>query len=226
MRIVARLGVTGFRSIGSIGFGSIGLGLMVGLGLGGGLAMLDRGMAIAANPYTVSGPPVIRANPNAVQNPVCYAEMTSQGRLDLNSLCEMSKPKGPAMLDIITDRDKDGIPDDLMVPFQQFRDLERSAMNATDDPSRGFAKFAQGFEDLNARIPYVPATATAIRELTQLMRQYKPDGNNAAQLDTRARALSEQLDKDPTYVRMRNLYQEFQSRSYQNESAPTKPARP
>jgi hypothetical protein len=192
-----------------------------------GLGSLVGSMGLWA-PGAIAAPrrmsPVIRANPNARQIPTCYIEMPNQGAMNLDGLCEMGRPKTSGYWDMTTDRDKDGIPDALVEPFTQMSLAMPGVPSVSEaEYAARINRFMDAFDALNSRVPYSPESAAAVKEMSKLMRQSPPGSSNPA-AQTRMSQLSEQLDKDPTYTRLRSLYQQYEQKRYeQSAGQPPKP---
>jgi hypothetical protein len=185
--------------------------VLLGLGsLVGSIGFLAPG-AIAA-PRRM--PPVIRANPNARQIPTCYIEMPNQGSMNLDGICEMGRPKTSGYLDMTTDRDKDGIPDALVEPFNQMLTAMQGGASSEAESNAQFGRFVDAFESLNSRIAYRPETAAAVKEMSQLMRQ-GPAGMSDPAKRAQVNQLDQQLEKDSTYTRLRSLYQQYSQQQYE-----------
>ncbi|MBE9029904.1 hypothetical protein IQ266_09210 [filamentous cyanobacterium LEGE 11480] len=124
--------------------------------------------AIAAIP-----PPVVRAPANVPQLPLCYIEMPNQQRLSLNDACFMGKQMARSRLfDLVTDLDKDGVPDELAGFFERMDRAMNMSLNAT--PEARLAQAAQQreiFKEFARRAPVAADIKAALNQMAEMMYQ-------------------------------------------------------
>jgi hypothetical protein len=141
--------------------------------------------------------PILRAKPNTEQVPGCYIEMPNALPRDLSQLCMVGKVLGPRTVDMVTDNDGDGIPDELAMELRQFERVSGAPSQDGEPASAQRQRVSQALLNLNARMPYSEATKTIIRELAVL--------TNTPQLQAsepslrRFDQLVNQMQQDPIY---------------------------
>jgi hypothetical protein len=194
------------------------------------------GLAGAANAATPL-PPVIRPSATTKQMPVCYIESTQSGFRNLDAACLMGKGPELAALDMVTDRDQDGVPDDL-VPF--FRQMDRLSLigSSRSSPQAEQAMVEQFQKNMNnfaQRAPLSPATKADIQEFGKMMggfaqmtSRYSPNNRSSqspqadAQFQAQFQAQSlkmgqimQRLSKDPVMQQVNAYASRYQQNKYE-----------
>jgi hypothetical protein len=203
-------------------------------GIGVVALMLGNMPAIAVSPYrrTTALPPVVRANPNAVQSPICFANLPANlangGWQDLGYACAMGQEASATktrkkMFDLTTDRDNDGVPDDIAAWLGKVDIAGRMSLNAT--PEQRLAQAAQQrdlFKELADRMPFNDQLRSGVRELGDLMYEGARLTMNGGPTDpvleakmARVFTLVEQIRKDPVGKK----FDTYSTRYYQNKSS-------
>jgi hypothetical protein len=126
--------------------------------------------------------PVVRANPNIPQNPICFGDLPNMGKQDLIYACMVGKPvaaKPKAMFNMQLDQDKDGVPDELGAWFAASDKLSRMSIGAT--PAGRLAEASKQrdlFRELADRMPtFSPEGRETVRQLADFMYEsatYRP----------------------------------------------------
>jgi hypothetical protein len=141
--------------------------------------------------------PILRAKPNTEQVPGCYIEMPNALPRDLSQLCMVGKVLGPRTVDMVTDNDGDGIPDELAMELRQFERVSRAAYQDGTPASAQRQRVAQALLNLNARMPYGEATKSVIRELAALTSTPRSQASEPS--IRRFDQLVNQMQQDPIY---------------------------
>jgi hypothetical protein len=163
--------------------------------------LVSGGTIGLANPAIAQPPvPVVRANGFTKQVPSCYIETTNSGFQNLDANCLMGKVPEPPMFDMVTDRDGDGVPDDLVPLLKQMN----AAIRVPSDTPEGLAlqgkQLQQSFQMMAKRAPVTAATRQNLRELSNVlgtMGRITSDNPQFSQQYEQLMALSSQLNQDP-----------------------------
>jgi hypothetical protein len=157
-------------------------------------------------------PPIVRPT-GAPQRPICFVEMPNQAMQDLDGLCGMGKPKPQAGIDMVTDRDKDGIPDELA---GEFRKVDAIMNRRTNSPAERLAQMRQAMQAMQAmseRLPYAPATKAAMREGVKLfvegLTADNPRSRSNQATYERLDQLTRQMEQDPAYKQVEQYRNQF-----------------
>jgi hypothetical protein len=172
------------------------LGWLVGLGTIG----VANG-AIAQTP-----PPVVRASGFSKQVPACYIQTTSGDWQNLDAACLMGKVPESKMFDIVTDRDGDGVPDDLVPLFKQMNEAFKLSANTPEGRASQVKQIQKTFQTMAQRLPISAASRRGLNEMGQAMNALndiqqlrpgvEPDPKLVKQME-RLSELSRQFDQDP-----------------------------
>jgi hypothetical protein len=156
--------------------------------------------------------PVLRAKPNTQQVPGCYIEMPNALPRDLSELCMVGKILGQRSIDMVTDANNDGVPDELALEFDKFDRAQKSMYSAgTSSPEQikaGSEKLFQALRDMNERMPYGASTKAAMRETTQLLTQMGSGIFSEAQ-SKRMTELGALMHNDPMYARIEEYHSKY-----------------
>jgi hypothetical protein len=163
--------------------------------------LVAGGTIAFANPAMARLPaPVIRASGFSPQVPACYIETTNSGFQNLDAACLMGKVPDAQMFDMVTDRDGDGVPDDLVPLLKQMN----AAIRGPSDTPEGLAlqgkQLQQSFQMMAKRAPVTAATRQNLRDLSTVlgaMGRIAPDNPQFGQQYQRLMELSKQLNQDP-----------------------------
>jgi hypothetical protein len=166
-----------------------------------------------------SAPPVVRASGFTKQIPSCYIETTSSGFQNLDAACLMGKVPDSGTIDMVTDRDKDGVPDELAAFFKQMDGVEH---NLSDKPEARAAQAAQALKVMKAfarRAPLAPELKANFNEMVDIMYAAAkvPPGSMAMspQLSQRMERMDQvmqKLNKDP-FMQKVNEYSSLYNRN-------------
>jgi hypothetical protein len=178
-------------------------------------------IALASPAIAQSAPPVIRANGFTQQVPSCYIETTNSGFQNLDAACLMGKTPDPQQFDMVTDRDNDGVPDDLVVFFKRMNDITKVAGGGPERREFQGNQMKAILQELGQRAPVSPETRKNLNELANAASVFSKigSGNRPApaqeqqlvkQLE-RFSQLSQQLAKDPFIKRMNEYSQLYES---------------
>jgi hypothetical protein len=178
-------------------------------------------IAFASPAIAQSSAPVIRANGFTKQVPSCYIETTNSGLQNLDAACLMGKAPDPKLLDMVTDRDNDGVPDDLAVFFDRMHAINRVSSSGPDRQEFQAAQIKKMFQELGQRAPVSPETRRNLNELADASSVFGKMGlgnrNSPAQQKQlmqqfeRFSQLSMQLEKDP-FMKKMNEYSRLYDR--------------
>jgi hypothetical protein len=168
-------------------------------------------IAAIASPSQAS-PPIVRPS-GQPQRPSCFIEMPNQAMQNLDGLCVMGKPKPKASIDMVTDQDKDGIPDELAVAFRKL-DAIFEQTPPQGQEAAAMRQMAQVLRELNERLPYAETTKAAMREMTQMMERGTLGGPNPAD-SQRFTALDRQMRQDPVFNQIQELNSRYQQLKYE-----------
>jgi hypothetical protein len=179
-------------------------------------------IAFASPAIAQSSAPVIRANGFTKQVPSCYIETTNSGIQNLDATCLMGKAPDPKLLDMVTDRDKDGVPDDLAVFFDRMSAINRVSSRGPEGAELQAAQIKKMFQELGQRAPVSPETRRNLNELADASSVLGKMGgfgsrNSPAQQKQlmqqfeRFSQLSQQLEKDP-FMKKMNEYSRLYER--------------
>jgi hypothetical protein len=149
---------------------------------------------------TAQANPIIRAKPNTEQVPGCYIEMPNALPRDLNELCMVGKVLGPRIVDMVTDNDGDGVPDELALELQKFERASRAAYQNGSPEGAQMQRVSQALLDMNERMPYSDATKTVIRELAALTSV--PRSTASEPTIRRVDQLVNQMRQDPIFQKV------------------------
>jgi hypothetical protein len=177
---------------------------------GGGVAIAYGLCATLSHAAT---PPIVRPT-GSPQRPLCFVEMPNQAMQDLDSLCGMGKPKPLAGIDLVTDRDKDGVPDELAAEFRKMDDLMDRRANSPAERMAMMRQAMQAMQAMSERLPYAPATQSAIREGVKL---FLDEGFGTAPPRSRSNPgnyerfdqLNRQMQQDPVYQQVEQYRNRF-----------------
>jgi hypothetical protein len=173
-----------------------------------------------ANPVLAkTAPPVVRASGLTKQIPLCYIETTNSGLQNLDAACLMGKLPESSTIDMVTDRDKDGVPDELTAFFKQMDGFN----NLSGDPKTRAAQAAQAHKVMQAfaqRTPLAPNLKANFNEMVDTMYAVAkvPPGSTTIspqltkQMD-RMDQVMKKLNQDPFMQKV----SEYSSRYYQNK---------
>jgi hypothetical protein len=176
------------------------LGLMVGGTIG-----------LASSAIAQPPAPVIRASGFSPQVPACYIETTSSGFQNLDAACLMGKVPEAQMFDMVTDRDNDGVPDDLVPLFKQMAAMNKISSSTPEGRAFQVTQMKQVFQTMAQRTPIAAATRRNLNEMGETMAALstiKPGvetDKKLMQQYERLGQLSQQLDKDPVLNKL-NAY--------------------
>lgn len=173
-----------------------------------------------ANPVLAkTAPPVVRASGFTKQIPLCYIETTNSGLQNLDAACLMGKLPESSTIDMVTDRDKDGVPDELTAFFKQMDGLS----SLSDKPEVRATQAAQAYKVMQAfaqRTPLAPDLKANFNEMVNTMYAIAkvPPGSTtiAPQLSKqmeRMEQVMKKLNQDPFMQKLT----EYSSRYYQNK---------
>jgi hypothetical protein len=156
--------------------------------------------------------PVLRAKPNTEQVPGCYIEMPNALPRDLNELCMVGKVLGPRPIDILTDANNDGVPDELALEFDKIDRIQKNmygqGKTSPEQQKAGFQQMVEVMRDMNERMPYGESTKTAMRETTQLLSKMGSGKSGAAEFERMAE-LQKLMRADPTYGKIDEYYRQY-----------------
>jgi hypothetical protein len=165
------------------------------------LGGLIAGGTIAVSPAIAQPPvPVVRANGLTKQVPACYIETTNSGFQNLDANCLMGKTPDPQMFDMVTDRDGDGVPDDVVPLLKQMNAAIRVPSNTPEGLALQGKQLQRSFQMMAKRAPVTAATRQNLRELSTVlgsMGRITPDSPQFSQQYERLMELSKQLNQDP-----------------------------
>jgi hypothetical protein len=166
--------------------------------------------------------PVVRANGFTKQVPSCYIETTNGGFQNLDANCLMGKVPDPEMFDMVTDRDGDGVPDDLVPLFKQMEAMNKVSGSTPEGRNFQMAQMQKVFQTMGQRAPIAAATRRNLNEMGELMVAMgkvppgkAPDAKLMKRVD-RLGTLWKQLDKDPVLTKIQaysRRYNENQRKS-------------
>ncbi len=132
--------------------------------------LISSGSIALANPAIAQPPvPVVRANGFTKQVPSCYIETTNSGFQNLDAACLMGKVPDSGTIDMVTDRDKDGIPDELQTYFKTLDGM--SSISSERDPAVQRAKSEQAVKMLQRfaqRAPVAPQMRAGLNEAANI----------------------------------------------------------
>jgi hypothetical protein len=168
-------------------------------------------IAAIASPSQAT-PPILRPS-GQPQRPSCFIEMPNQAMQNLDGLCVMGKPKPKAGIDMVTDRDKDGIPDELAAEFRKMDAI----FDKTPPPGQEAAamrQMLQTLREMNERLPYSEASKAAMREMTQILERNGMNSFNRSD-DKRMDQLNQQMQKDPMFNKIQELNNRYQALKYE-----------
>ncbi len=173
--------------------------------------MVGGTIGLASSAIARQAPPVVRASGFSPQVPACYIETTNSGFQNLDAACLMGKVPDPQMFDMVTDRDQDGVPDDLVPLFKQMDAMNRISSSTPEGRELQVKQMQQVFQTMGQRTPIAAATRRNLNELGETMAAFSkmqpgaaPDEKLMKQLE-RMGQLSQQLDKDPVMSKL-NAY--------------------
>jgi hypothetical protein len=191
----------------------------LGRSLGWGFVAIAVGFVGPTGPALAAGlplAPIVRPTSNHVpQLPVCYGSMPNQAIQNMDALCSMGKPKPQPGIDMVTDRDQDGVPDALAAEFRKMDAAMRAidGMGRRESPAAQLSahQMATALREMNERMPYSAASKATMREMTQLMEQHaNPYGDVPAPVEQRLVELNKQMEQDPMVQQIRNYYDRFE----------------
>jgi hypothetical protein len=158
------------------------------------LATIGSDSALAAKrakPTRPTRPPVA----SYLDKPICYAEMTGKGFINLDKLCGVDNKKR-SVIDLSVDTDGDGVPDQLLAVMKTFN----KAMGTAKTPQ----EYEAALQAMESRLPY----SDRVKQLQAKQRELQKQLGNV-QNDVQGQALYRQLDgiqqqiyKDPTYTKV------------------------
>jgi hypothetical protein len=165
--------------------------------------------AIAAKPPKVTKPtrpaatrPTTRPTAAYSDNPICYAEITGKGRINLDKLCGVDRKSN--LIDLNIDADGDGVPDQLLAVMKTFN----KAMGSAKTPQ----EYEAALQNMESRLPYSDRVRQLQAQQKNLQKQIGTVSN-----ETQGQAIYRQLDslqqeifKDPSYTKV----QEAMSKVY------------
>ncbi len=179
--------------------------------------VVPTGSALAAG---FSPAPIVRPTSNSVpQLSVCYGSMPNQAIQNLDALCAIGKPKPKLAIDMVTDRDQDGVPDELAAEFrkmdQAMRQIAGMGRRESPEAAQLYARqMANVLREMNERMPYSEATKAVMREIAQITEQ-KPIGEMPARAEQRLEELGKQMERDPMMKQIQNYYNRFEENKYE-----------
>jgi hypothetical protein len=197
-----------------------------GLLLGGAIALSPPALAQPA-------PPVVRASGFTKQVPLCYIETQNSGFQSLDTACLMGKDLGAGTIDMVTDRDKDGVPDALVPFFQEMDKFGDLASAATPQARQALmGKMQKTMNDFAQRSPLSPAlkadfkrvvgALSTLAGITPAQPGSSPSQRQLAQINAAAATLDtsmRRLQKDPFMKQV----EQYSSRYQQNKYAKSQP---
>ncbi|MFM2430049.1 MAG: hypothetical protein RLZZ511_1262 [Cyanobacteriota bacterium] len=190
-------------------------------------------MGWGALPTIAAAPPVVRAKGYAPQESICYMDSLGGGRQNLDATCLIGKPKTKAVrpFDMTTDRDKDGVPDDVDDFFARMEAAGQGGPN----PAK-IEQMAQLFKELADRSPLNADQKAALTDMGQVFRDLarsstpnaSPEQMIAQSTKTFERIgnLMRQVEKTPfmqqmnTYSNRRNANRIKQLEQLRDQSSP------
>jgi hypothetical protein len=186
------------------------------------------GLAGAANAATPL-PPVIRPSATTKQMPVCYLESTQSGFRNLDAACLMGKVPELAALDMVTDRDKDGVPDDLVPYFRQMDRLSQGDGKSPQAQQAMLGQFQKSMDNFAQRAPLTPASKADVQAMSQIlsgitqMMARNPKANAEQQFNTPQMAaqgmkmnqIMQRLSKDPFMQKVSGYASRYQQNKYE-----------
>jgi hypothetical protein len=156
--------------------------------------------------------PILRAKPNTQQVPGCYIEMPNALPRDLNELCMVGKVLGPRPIDMVTDANKDGVPDELALEFDKIERIQTNMYGpgkaSPEQIKTGSQQMLEAIRSMNERMPYGESTKSAMRETTQLLSQMASGAFNPVQ-SRRMGELGVLMRSDPMYGKIEGYYREY-----------------
>jgi hypothetical protein len=181
-------------------------------------------IGLASPVLAKSAPPVIRVTGFTPQVPLCYIEMTNSGRQNLDAACLMGKVPDAGTIDMVTDRDKDGVPDELTAFFKQMDGFS----NLSDKPEVREAQAAQAYKVMKAfaqRTPLAPVLKANFNEMVDTMYAIAkvPPGStpSSPQLTQRMQRMDqamEKLNQDPFMQKVREYSNRYDQNKYNQYS--------
>jgi hypothetical protein len=168
--------------------------------------------------------PIVRAGGYVPPTSACYIERPNQLPQNLDEICQMGKPKAKPGIDMRTDRDKDGIPDELAT---EFRKLDAAMMSGTGNPAAAAGyqrRLAQALREMNERMPYAETSKAAMREMTQMIESdnFMGGGRSHPQVRKQAEAqfrrmeeLNQVMRQDPMFNQIQQYSNRFNQLKYE-----------
>jgi hypothetical protein len=149
----------------------------------------------------------MRPRPAAIANvvadkPLCYAEMTGKGMVNLEKLCGVGLKK--SVVDLSVDADGDGVPDQLLAVMKTFN----QAMSSAKTPQ----EYEVALQRLENQLPYSDNVKRLQAQQRELQKQLGTGGNDAQNqaLYKRLDNVQQQIFQDPSYTKV----QEAMSKVY------------
>jgi hypothetical protein len=137
--------------------------------------------------------------------PICYAEMTGKGMVNLDKLCGVNNQK-KKVIDLSVDADRDGVPDQLLALMRNFN----KAMSTAKTPQ----EYETALQTMESSLPY----SDSVKRLQEQQRAIQKQLGNI-QNDVQGQALYRQLDsiqqqifKDPTYRQIQDAMSKVYSK--------------
>jgi hypothetical protein len=197
-------------------------------------------MGFASGAIAQPSAPVVRANGFTKQVPSCYIETTGNGFQNLDAACLMGKVPDSGTVDMVTDRDKDGIPDELQVYFKQMDAM--GSISSEQDPAVQRAKAEQSaklFQQFAQRAPVAPQMKAGLKEVASIfgeMSRISPSGpgkdlspeamQRVQQLSTRMQRMEKtmsNLSRDPFMQKVAEYANVYGQRQRQSRRQPQLP---
>jgi hypothetical protein len=142
---------------------------------------------------TIAAIPIIRPA-GKVDEPLCYVQLTGQGRLNLDQICGMRGRQLTSMIDLGIDANGDGVSDQLLVELQRLR-------AATADTRISPQQYMATQQQFESRLPYsnqVKQLQAQQRDLQQQL-QRSPRREQQQEILQQLRSIQQKIYQDPTY---------------------------
>lgn len=177
---------------------------------------------MAAPSFAVMPPPVIRASQAVQQTPPCYVKMANSQLQSLMDVCLMGKDLSRSrMFDLQTDRNGDGVPDELAAFFDRYYpSLNQMPIDGSPEQMRLLAaKQREMMQELARRLPINQTAQQALNEMGEMIYQMTsqdpnqlPSRERSRQTAQRMEEIGEILDRDPVLQK----FQDYASRYERN----------
>ncbi len=170
-------------------------------------------------------PPVVRANAAVKQISLCYIEMPGIGWQNLDNLCFTGKDMSRSRpIDMVTDRDGDGIPDDLTTFFQRMDEGMNLPTDASPATQQAEAeKLRQVLKEFAERAPIDTNVKAAFKKMADIMYTVaesaakEPSKAQLQQWESQSKSMdqiTEILDRDPFMQGMQKYWNKYEELKY------------